>query len=143
DAFDACDAPVASMAALAGTPAERWPDLVFAPHPSARELVCASNLMEIWSAVTEDQAAPAARLLERPDRLLVWRNDGVAMFRVLGDEEAMLWSEAGRGVAFRTLCEMSATYDDPATAPMRVAGYLQGWLQSGLLTAIELPPAEP
>ncbi len=54
----------------------------------------------------------------------------------------MLWDEAANGVRFGMLCEMAATYDDPDGAAARAAGYLQGWIASGLLTsAVPAMPA--
>ncbi len=50
-------------------------------------------------------------------------------------EEAMMWAEASRGVRFDALCELLAAFDDPDSAAVRAAGYLQGWLTAELLTA--------
>lgn len=55
------------------------------------------------------------------------------MLRPLGAEEAMMWTEAAKGVRFGVLCEMLATFDDPDHAALRAAQYLQGWLLSGAL----------
>ena len=58
------------------------------------------------------------------------------MFRELSVEEAMMWDEAANGVPFGVLCEMLATYDDPDSAAGRGAGYLHGWITSGILTSV-------
>ena len=50
----------------------------------------------------------------------------------------MLWDEAANGGRFGALCEMAAIYDDPDRAAARVAGYLQGWMASGLLSSAGL-----
>jgi hypothetical protein len=68
--------------------------------------------------------------------LLVWRQDVTPMFRELPAEEAMVWDEAANGIPFGVLCEMLATYDDPDGAAARGAGYLHGWITSGILTAV-------
>jgi hypothetical protein len=50
----------------------------------------------------------------------------------------MMWDEAANGVPFGVLCEMLATYDDPDGAAARGAGYLHGWITSGLLTGVSV-----
>jgi hypothetical protein len=54
--------------------------------------------------------------------------------RRLEAEERMLWAEASRGTPFAGLAELAATFDDPHTAALRVAQYLQGWLSAGLIS---------
>jgi hypothetical protein len=58
------------------------------------------------------------------------------MFRELTGEEAMMWDEAANGIPFGVLCSMLATYADPDSAAARGAGYLHGWITSGLLTGV-------
>ena len=77
----------------------------------------------------EDLAAPGCQLL-------IWREGVTPMFRELLNEEAMMWDEAANGIPFGVLCEMLATYDDPDGAAARGAGYLHGWITSGILTAV-------
>ena len=58
------------------------------------------------------------------------------MFRELCAEEAIMWDEACNGIRFGVLCSMLATYDDPDGAAARGAGYLHGWVTTGLLTSV-------
>lgn len=132
-AFDAPDAPVLDLAGLAQHPPETWGGLAFVPHPSAAVLDFKTNAFEIWRALKDEEAAPAA-VLEGPHAFLVWRRNTVPSVRRLGAEEHMLWSEAARGKAFAGLAEMAAVYDDPDTAALRVAQYLNGWLSAGLIS---------
>lgn len=138
DAFDAADAPALSVADLAALPPDDWPDLVFTAHPSAIRLDLRTNAADIWLALNNDNEPPQPERLAEPRRVLVWRQDA-ARFRSLGAEEAMMWDEAVRGASFGVLCEMAATFDDPDGAAARAAGYLQGWISSGLLRGHEMP----
>jgi hypothetical protein len=138
DAFDAADAPALSVSDLAALPPDDWPDLVLAAHPSAIRLDQHTNAADIWMALNNDNKPPQPEPLAEPSRILVWRQDA-AKFRVLGVEEAMMWDEAARGASFGVLCEMAATFDDPDGAAARAAGYLQGWIASGLLLGHEMP----
>jgi hypothetical protein len=135
-AFDAPDAPVLDLAELAQHPPETWGSLAFRPHPSASVLSCATNAFDLWLALKEEAEAPEVELLEEPQTLLAWRRNVTPAVRRLEAEERMLWLETTRGASFGALCEMSATFDDPGTAALRVAQYLQGWLASGLLSEV-------
>lgn len=138
EAFDAADAPNLAAADLASVAPDRWKDLVFLPQAHARRVDATTNASAIWAAANEDAPAPAAMRLREPERLLIWRAEASAMLRPLGVEEAMLWDEASAGLPFGVLCEMAATYADPDTAALRVAGLLQGWIAAGLLAGFRI-----
>ena len=136
DAFDAAEGAVLELAAMAAFALEAWPDFRFQPHPSAARLDLSTNAATIWLALKNDETPPDAAALEQPSRLLVWREGVTPMFRELLTEEAMMWDEAANGIPFGVLCEMLATYDDPDGAAARGAGYLHGWITSGIVTAV-------
>jgi hypothetical protein len=136
DAFDAADAPVLGLADMAGFAPEVWNTLLFRPHPASRRLDVSTNAAAVWLALKNDETPPDAIALDEPRRLLIWRQDVTPMFRELTAEEAMMWDEAANGIPFGVLCSMLATYDDPDSAAARGAGYLHGWVTSGLLTGV-------
>jgi hypothetical protein len=136
DAFDAADAPVLALADMAAFAPELWNTLKFQPHPSSSRLDVSTNAAAVWLALKNDETPPDAIALEQPGRLLIWRQDVTPMFRELTAEEAMMWDEAANGIAFGVLCSMLATYDDPDGAAARGAGYLHGWVTSGLLSGV-------
>ncbi len=136
DAFDAVDAPVVALADMAGFAPESWNGLTFQAHPSSCRLDVSTNTAAVWLALKNDETPPDATALDQPGRLLIWRQDTTPMFRELTVEEAMMWDEAAAGVPFGVLCSMLATYDDPDNAAARGAGYLHGWITSGLLTGV-------
>ncbi len=141
DAFDAPDAPCVGLEHLAAIAPENWPELTFAPHPSVELLRLETNAVAIWQALEADETPPAPERLAEPQQLLVYRQALTAHFRALGAEEAMMWREAVRGVAFGVLCEMVATFGGEADAPMRAGTYLKGWLEAGLLAGTAAPSA--
>ncbi len=136
DAFYAVDEAAIGVPDLAVFAPEDWASLQFTPHCSAARLNFRTNAAEIWTALKRGSEPPAAEA-GGPHRVLVWRLD-VPKFRVLGEEEAMLWDEAANGVRFGILCEMVAAYGDADAAAVRTAGYLQGWIASGLLLGATL-----
>jgi hypothetical protein len=134
DAFDAPDAPVLTIGDLRSVPPESWGSLSFTPHPSAARLVNTTNAFAIWLALKDEKEPPTAAKLPEREVLLVWRDDTMPRVRELGPEEAMMWTEAAKGVSFGVLCEMAATFDDPDNAAVRAAQYLHGWLAKGALS---------
>lgn len=133
DVFDAAEAPALELADLAEVSPEDWPGLTFVAHPAVRRLTHRSNAAQIWQALGAEETPPEAAALPEPAELIVYRQDHMAMFRAAGGEEAMMWDEAAGGVAFGVLCEMVATFGGEDEAATRAAGYLQGWIQTGLL----------
>lgn len=138
DAFDAPDDNVLDLAQLAQHPAEVWGQLRFVPHRSCALLDETTNAFQIWQALKNEQEAPPVQALPGRQTLLVWRDQAMPKVRILGAEEAMMWKEALGGATFGRLCELLAVFDDPATAPVRAAQYLQGWMASGALSEARL-----
>ncbi len=136
DAFYAKDQAPVDLSDLAGYAPSDWAFLCFIPHPAAIRLGFGTNAADIWSALKRGSEPPPAEECGLR-RILVWRQE-VPKFRILEEEEAMLWDEAASGVRFGVLCEMAATYNDPDSAAARAAGYLKGWLASGLLSGVHL-----
>lgn len=133
DAFDAPDGAVLTLADFGEVAPDAFNGLVFSPHPSAHRLDMKTNAFAIWEALKEETIPPEVEITAEPERLIVWRQDLTPMIRALSTEEAMMWDEACAEVPFGVLCEMIATYDDPDNAAARAAGYLQGWVNTGML----------
>ena len=136
DTFDAADGPVIGLEDVAAFPPEQWNDLKFQSHPSSIRLDLSTNAVAIWSALRNEETPPDVEALDEPNHVLVWRQEFVPMFRELPTEESMMWDEASVGIPFGVLCSMLATYADPDSAAARGAGYLHGWVTSGLLTSV-------
>ncbi len=135
-AFDAEDAPVLDVAGLAKHPPETWGELTFAPHPSASLLMCTTNAFDIWRAIKDEAEPLCTEVLAELQVLLVWRREAMPRVRIVSSEEAMMWSEATRGVAFGRLCELVAVFGGADNADARSAEYLLGWLNEGMLNGV-------
>lgn len=133
-AFDAPDGAVAGLADMARVPPERAMDMRVHLHPSLQLLDLSTNAAAIFAALRQDEPVPAPERTENGAPVLVWRMDMQARYRPLGAEEAMLLRETLSGAHFGLLCEMAAMMDDPDNAAMRVAGYLRGWVETGLVS---------
>lgn len=135
DVLDAADEPRLALADLASIDPDGWPHLVFTPHPAVRRLDLNTNARVIWLADARDEPLPEPTRLAEPERLLVYRPELTPRMRVLGYEEAMVWTEMAKGVRFGILCEMLATYGGEDDAALRAAGHLKLWIEEGLLAA--------
>lgn len=133
-AFDAADATVLDLSVLAAHAPETWGGLTFVPHPCVGLLTFRTNAFDLWLALKNEEPAPDVQLFAEPQAYLVWRHEGTPTVRPLASEERMLWTEAAGGKSFAGLAEMAATFDDPDTAAVRVAQYLNGWLSAGLIS---------
>jgi hypothetical protein len=139
DAFDGPDAAPLTIDVLAALAPEDWPLLTLEPHPTAIRLTFRTNAAEIWSALKEETAPPKPIRLPEPQAIVVWRQDFMARFKPMTAEEAMMWNEAGKGVAFGVLCEMVATFAGEDEAELRAATYLKGWIDMGMLASLPSP----
>ncbi len=132
-AFDAKNAPTLTQTDLANLSPQDWPTLTFNPHPSICRMAMATNADLIWAALSKETPPPEPQTLQRPTELIVWRGEGMARFRPLSYDEAMIWDEAVKGATFGDLCEMLGTYWPQEEAPLKAANYLQAWLSSEFL----------
>ena len=143
DAFDGPDDDPLTVEGLAGLAAEDWPTLTFTPHPTATGLRFITNAADIWSALHGEASPPKPKRLPEPQTILVWRQEFMSRFRPLQAEEAMMWTEAAKGVPFGVLCEMVATFAGEDGADLRAATYLKTWVDAGLLSRANLAAAQP
>lgn len=134
DVFDAEDAAVLTMDELGAVPPNAWPGLTFTAHPATRRFDITSNADAIWRALHNEDDVPEPQNVNEPRRVITYRDKGMASFRVMAADEAMMWDEAANGVPFSVLCEMLSVYGGEDEAPARAAGYLCGWIESDMLT---------
>lgn len=137
DAFDSVDAPVLALSDLARIPPEDWARLTFRPHPSAILVQHTTNAFAIWKCLKDGNAPADAIRLAEPECVLIWRQGLAPMVRIMPYEEAMMWTEASRGVSFDALCALLATCGGYDGSAARAAGYLQGWMAAELLNSAE------
>jgi hypothetical protein len=133
--FDAADAPSIDVSAFAGIAPEDWADLQFDWSPAVQVLELEWNVPQLWKAVTqgrEDRPDPALE----PASLLVWRRELQIFFRPLGKEEASVVAAARGGHSFGELCVLLCEHLDESEASLQAAGFLRGWVESGLLVGV-------
>jgi len=141
--FDAADSAPLEIEAFAALPPERWAELRFDWTPSVRVLVLEWNVPALWKAVTEGAQRPEPVLSAAPVDWLLWRRDLQLYFRSLSSEEAASLRTVLDGGSFGELCIKLCDGLDEHEASARAAGFLRGWVQSGLIAGMHLPPLPP
>ena len=134
-AFDAADVQPVGLGAFAEIAPENWADLRFRWSPSAQVLQLEWNVPEIWKAVTEEKEdRPEPRMESRS--WLIWRQDLQIYFRSLSLEEAVAVAASSSGSSFGELCLALCEHLDETEASRHAAGFLRGWVQSGLIVSL-------
>jgi hypothetical protein len=138
-AFDAADATPIDISAFAQVAPEDWAGLRFEWSPSVQVIAVEWNVPQLWKAVTEggDRPEPAVA----PAHYLIWRRELQIYFRALGEEEASVVAAArdhhrGAGRSFGELCVLLCEHLDESEASQHAAGFLRGWVESGLLVGV-------
>jgi len=133
-AFDAEDAPILTIQALAVIPPEKWGDLTFAFHPSVQLLDLEWNTVLFWQALDNEETPPAVEKINEP--CIVYRNEMNSHYRSLDAMEYEAIQQIKAEASFGDLCEsLYATLEDGAT--QQAALYLAGWLEAGIISKIK------
>jgi len=130
-AFDAADAEPIDSAVIAQVAPEDWAELRFEWSPSVQVMALEWNVPELWKAVTADTQRPEPSL--EPASWLIWRRELQIYFRPLATEEATVIAASRAGQSFGELCVLLCEHLDESEASLHAAGFLRGWVQSGLI----------
>jgi hypothetical protein len=139
EAFDAADAPLATVADLAAVAPVDWPALRFALHPSLQRLELRANAAALWQAADQGRPLPAAQATEHPLGWMVWRRGLQIYFRSLTVEQAWALDALRGGTSFAGLCEGLCEWLDTDAVAGYAAGLLKQWLDDGLISRILTP----
>ena len=136
EVFDAADADPIGPETLAKIAPEGWAELRFDWHPSVYRLSLVWNAPQIWKAVTDNAEPPEVSLSPEPVEWLLWRQELRSYFRSLQPWEATALGAAREGRSFGELCALLCAEFGETGAPIKAAGFLRNWVESGLLTAV-------
>ncbi len=113
-----------------------WDDAVLRFTPTLDLQDIATNAPAIWTALVNEDMAPAAEYLPEPAALLVWRQDEAFRFRILDASEQRAILVMRNGMSFAALCALLVD-DMGDEAGIETAGaWLGQWLADGLLTDV-------
>ncbi|MGC1522498.1 MAG: DNA-binding domain-containing protein [Steroidobacteraceae bacterium] len=137
EVFDAADAQPVLRAALSTIDPSAWSELHFAFHPSLRRLELQWNTTAVWQAMSQSQAPPDPECAEYPVPWLLWRQDLQNYFRSMPADEAAALESARRGENFGQICAALAEWLPEEEIPLRAAGLLGLWADSGIIVAVD------
>jgi hypothetical protein len=133
EVFDAADAAVIDVRALAQIAPEAWAGLKFDLHPSLRRLDLHWNAPPLWKALTANRSAPEEVSQNDAVAWLLWRRELQIYFRPLKEPEAQALDAVRAGESFGAVCVRLCAHFGDAAAPARAAGYLREWVESGMI----------
>jgi Putative DNA-binding domain len=136
EVFDAADAEPTPRAAFTAIDPAAWGELRFEFHPSLRRLQLQWNTTAVWQAMSRDESPPDPARAEQPLPWLLWRQNLQNYFRSMTADEATALDSALRGHSFGEICEALAEWLPEEEIPLRAAGLLGIWADSGIIIAI-------
>jgi len=137
EVFDAADADPKPRAALAAIDPAAWSELHFEFHPSLRRLELRWNTTAVWQAMSHEETPPDPECGEYPVPWLLWRQDLQNYFRSMPADEAAALESALRGENFGEICAALAEWLPEEEIPLRAAGLLGLWADSGIIVTID------
>ena len=137
EAFDAAETSHLNMEELQKIAPERWPELKFDFHPTVNRVDLRFNIPQLWQAI--DNEEPPIELLENdyPIGWCIWRKDLRTLYRSMDVDEAWAMDAMLSGSDFSYICEGICEWVDEQHAPLRVAGFVQDWVNEGLISEIK------
>jgi hypothetical protein len=137
EVFDAADANPKPRAALSAIDPSAWSELQFEFHPSLRRLDLKWNTTAVWQAMSHEETPSDPECAEYPVPWLLWRQDLQNYFRSMPGDEAAALESALRGENFSQICAALAEWLPEEEIPLRAAGLLGLWADSGIIVAID------
>jgi hypothetical protein len=135
EVFDAADAQPLNRAALSTIDPAAWPDLCFEFHPSLRRLSLAWNTVAAWKAVSREDEPPAPECADEPVPWLLWRQSFKNYFRSMDASENAALEAALAAHSFGDICAALAPFLPEEEIPLRAAGLIGTWTDSGIIVA--------
>jgi len=136
EVFDAPDAEPVGRAAFSAIDPEAWGELRFEFHPALRRLFLKWNTAAVWQALSSGEAPPDPQCADAAAPWLLWRQNLQNYFRSMPADEAVALDCAQRGERFADMCETLAEWLTQEEIPLRAAGLLGVWADSGIIAAI-------
>jgi hypothetical protein len=136
EVFDSADAAPKPRAAFSAIDGAAWSELRFQFHPSLRRLHLAWNTTAVWQALSRDETPPSPSSAQDPVPWLLWRQNLQNYFRSLAADEAAALESALQGRSFGEICETLAEWLPEDEIPLRAAGLLGTWADSGIIVGI-------
>jgi hypothetical protein len=123
--------------ALAGWSLDDWARATLGFQPSMRVLTSAWPIWDLWQARTQPRDTITIELIDRPQRVLVFRQERQVRCVLIDAAPAALLEALQRGAPLGPACQALA---GEATAAL-LQGWFERWGQEGLIVSCEPRPA--
>jgi hypothetical protein len=107
------------------------------PSPDRDGPTLVSGLTPVSGPTSVSSSAPASS--PTTASYLIWRRELQIYFRPLPVAEAAVIAAARAGHSFGELCVLLCEHLDDSEASLQAAGFLRGWVESGLLIGARVP----
>lgn len=131
-AFHAHEQPPLDLARLAAITPETWELLRLIFQPSVSCVASAWPILDIWEARHRPRAAIDIPLMDRPQRVLVYRHGSEVRCRALEAQPYRVFERLVGGQPLGRVCEALAQ-DDPRGDPERIKGWFADWMTWGVV----------
>ena len=137
DAFDAADSSNLNIQALQQINPQSWLELRFVFHPTVNRVDLSFNTPQLWQAI--DQEEPPIDIVKNdyPVAWCIWRKDLRTLYRSMDVDEAWAMDAMLSGQNFSEICSGVCEWIDEQHAALRVAGFIQNWVNEGLIQEIK------
>jgi hypothetical protein len=136
-AFDAADAPPATIESLAAVDPSAWPVMRLRFHASVARMDLQWNTPAVWKAVDAGEDPPEPERAGNPVAWVIWRRDLRQYFRSLSVDEAWALDAARLGRPFEEVCEGLCEWIDTGHVALHAAGLIKRWVADGLIIGVE------
>jgi len=137
EAFDAADSPGLNLEDLQKIAPELWPELRFSFHPTVNRVDLRFNIPQLWQAIDNEEAPIDIIENDYPIGWCIWRKDLRTLYRSMDVDEAWAMDALLSGNDFSYICQGVCEWIDEQHAPLRVAGFIQNWVNEGLISEIK------
>ena len=116
-----------------------WDGVALRQGAGAQFLAQRTNAVAIWSALSRDEAPPAAELLEEVRSVLVWRSEETPFFRTLDADEVEIFASLEQPRRFTAICEALVARIGHEPGIARAGQLLARWADDGAVAVAAGP----
>lgn len=138
EAFDAADNDIIHMDALQQIAPQSWPELRFTFHSSVSRVDLSFNIPQLWQAIEHDEPPIDIVQNDYPVGWCIWRKDLRTLYRSMDVDEAWALDAMLSGSNFSEICNGVCEWIDEQHAAVRVAGFIQNWVNEGMIQKINI-----
>lgn len=136
--FDATDFKIIDNETVMSVNPDQWQMMSFLPHPSVHIISFQWNIVQIWQSLSQDKKPCDLVKNDFPVYYVFWRKELINQYCSLPDDEKQALVSMFNGMTFGDICADLCQWYNEQEAAIRAASLLKGWINSGLISGIEI-----